>query len=54
MTGVQTCDLTICYAYGNSRRDYELLSFDNEGYWVGGNQIIPWNDYYADSVRGIR
>ena len=33
------------YAYGNSRGDYELLSYADEGYWVKGSNIMSWTDY---------
>ena len=33
------------FGYGNSRGDYELLIYVNEGYWVNSSGIIPWNDY---------
>lgn len=32
------------YAYGNSRGDFELLNYANEGFWVEGITIIPWKE----------
>ncbi len=31
------------YGYGNSQGDYELLNFVNEGYFVTGEEVTPWN-----------
>ena len=33
------------YGYGNSRGDYELLFYVNEGYWISGTEIVPWVEY---------
>lgn len=33
------------YAYGNSRGDYELLTYVNEAYWVDGTSMISWQEY---------
>ena len=30
------------YGYGNSKGDYELLEFVDEGYVVANNDLIPW------------
>lgn len=30
------------YGYGNSRGDYELLNFVNEGFFISGDNIEPW------------
>lgn len=39
------------YGYGNSRGDYELLNYVNEGYWIDGANMIPWSeqDGYAEN-----
>lgn len=31
------------YGYGNSRGDYELLDFVDEGYFISNTTIAPWN-----------
>lgn len=33
------------YAYGNSRGDYQLLTYVNEGYWISNTEIISWVDF---------
>lgn len=30
------------YGYGNSKGDYELLNFVNEGYWIKHNSVTTW------------
>ena len=30
------------YGYGNSHGDYELLNFVDEGFFISGNEITPW------------
>lgn len=39
------------YGYGNSRGDYELLNYVNEGYWIDGTTMTPWSeqDGYAEN-----
>lgn len=32
------------YAYGNSKGDFELLNYVNEGFWVEGITITPWKE----------
>ncbi|MEN9391619.1 MAG: hypothetical protein RL017_917, partial [Pseudomonadota bacterium] len=41
----KNCKFLYSFGYGNSRGDYELLIYVNEGYWVNNSGIIPWNDY---------
>lgn len=36
------------YGYGNSRGDYELLIYVDEGYWISGVEITPWADFKVD------
>jgi phosphoserine phosphatase len=31
------------YGYGNSVGDYELLDFVDEGYFISGTTMKPWN-----------
>jgi HAD superfamily hydrolase (TIGR01490 family) len=33
------------YGYGNSRGDYELLDYVNEGYWVNSYEVETWSEY---------
>lgn len=37
-------NLTFCYsyAYGNSRGDYEMLDFVNEGYFIENSGLLKW------------
>ena len=37
------------YAYGDSRGDYELLDFVDEGYWISGDVITPWKKDYENT-----
>lgn len=36
-------DFTYSYGYGNSRGDFELLDYVNEGYWVDGEELSLWS-----------
>ncbi|TXH59654.1 MAG: HAD-IB family hydrolase [Bacteroidia bacterium] len=33
------------YGYGNSKGDYELLNYVDEGYYIQGDEIMGWEDY---------
>lgn len=39
------------YGYGNSRGDYELLIYVNEGYWVKKADIMSWADYRGNKRK---
>lgn len=38
------------FGYGNSRGDYELLDYVNEGYWVKGANIISWAEQRENKI----
>ncbi len=40
---LKTNKFSYSYGYGNSQGDYELLNFVNEGYFVSGEEITPWD-----------
>jgi HAD superfamily hydrolase (TIGR01490 family) len=39
------------YGYGNSRGDYALLDYVDEGYWISDGSIINWSDYNGFKTR---
>jgi phosphoserine phosphatase len=39
------------YGYGNSRGDYALLDYVDEGYWISNGNIINWSDYNGFKTR---
>ncbi|MEN9946396.1 MAG: hypothetical protein RLZZ293_782 [Pseudomonadota bacterium] len=39
---IQQLNFDYIYAYGNSRGDYEMLEYANEGFYVSGDKFEPW------------
>lgn len=39
------------YGYGNSKGDYELLGYVDEGYWVSGYEVEAWSEYSGTGTK---